>query len=422
MAATAKWHNSQVRPGTPDGEQKNRGRNGTSGANRRQGGKGLRIRMGLLLILAITAGSAADVNAQAKGQHLKDYLIDFPEDAAPLLIGQRVAEHFVMTPHTNFNRTNPPKYITYPESCTWYGALDFAKVSGNEALQTALIKRFDPLLGEKAAMVPVPDHVDYAVFGIVPFELYLLTKDQKYLKLGKTAADTQWGAPQGKRATAASYYYHDQGLSWETRMWIDDMYMITALQTQAYRATGKTVYIDRAAKEMVHYLDSLQQPNGLFYHAPDVPFFWGRGNGWMAAGMTELLRSLPLNHADRPRILKGYHLMMASLLKHQAPTGMWRQLIDDPGSWEETSGTGMFTYAFITGVKLGWLDKETYGKAARKAWLALIKYIDANNDIHNVCEGTNKKNDRQYYLDRKRNTGDLHGQAPVLWCAAALLR
>ena len=24
---------------------------------------------------------------------------------------------------------------------------------------------------------------------------------------------------------------------------------------------------------------------GLFYHAPDVPFVWGRGAGWMAAGM-----------------------------------------------------------------------------------------------------------------------------------------
>jgi hypothetical protein len=32
------------------------------------------------------------------------------------------------------------------------------------------------------------------------------------------------------------------------------------------------------------------------------------------------------------------------------------------------------------------------------------------------------KNDHQYYLDRKRLTGDLHGQAPLLWCATALLR
>ena len=27
-----------------------------------------------------------------------------------------------------------------------------------------------------------------------------------------------------------------------------------------------------------------------------------------------------------------------------------------------------------------------------------------------------------YYLDRERRTGDFHGQAPVLWCASALLR
>jgi rhamnogalacturonyl hydrolase YesR len=101
---------------------------------------------------------------------------------------------------------------------------------------------------------------------------------------------------------------------------------------------------------------------------------------------------------------------------------MWRQLIDDPGSWAETSSTGMFTFALITGVKNGWLDNKTYTPAARKAWLKLITYIDKNGDISEVCEGTNKKNDRQYYLDRKRNTGDLHGQAPVIWCATALLR
>ena len=173
---------------------------------------------------------------------------------------------------------------------------------------------------------------------------------------------------------------------------------------------------------MVVYLDSLQKPNGLFYHAPDVPFFWGRGNGWFAAGMTEILRSLPKNNPDRARIMQGYKTMMASLLKYQAESGMWRQLIDDPGSWPETSCTGMFTFAMITGVKEGWLDAKIYGPAARKAWLALISYINPDGDIREVCQGTNKKNDRQYYLDRERFVGDMHGQAPVLWCATALLR
>lgn len=68
--------------------------------------------------------------------------------------------------------------------------------------------------------------------------------------------------------------------------------------------------------------------------------------------------------------------MMASLLKYQVEDGMWRQLIDDPASWKETPSIGMFTCAFITGVKEGWLNAKTFGPAARKAWLSLIKYIN----------------------------------------------
>jgi rhamnogalacturonyl hydrolase YesR len=82
----------------------------------------------------------------------------------------------------------------------------------------------------------------------------------------------------------------------------------------------------------------------------------------------------------------------------------------------------MFTFAMVTGVKNGWLDAKTYGPAARRAWLALVGYIDQNADVTSVCAGTNKLNDLAYYLARPRRTGDLHGQAPVLWSASALLR
>jgi unsaturated rhamnogalacturonyl hydrolase len=346
----------------------------------------------------------------------------FPPGASPREVGKRIAERYLAQPYGNLNRTQPPRVIIYPETCTWYGALEFAKVTGDNDLKSRLIERFQPLLGSRDTLIPIPDHVDYTVFGAVPFELYMQTKDQKYLDLGKRFADNQWSTPSGPRVKPESWYYYNKGMTWQTRMWIDDMFMITAVQSQAYRATGDVKYIDRAAKEMVLYLDSLQRPNGLFYHAPDVPFFWGRGDGWMAAGMSELLRSLPSNNPDRPRIMQGYKSMMAALLKYQAEDGMWRQLIDDPASWKETSCTGMFTFAFITGVKEGWLEEKVYGPAAKKAWLSLIKYINSDGDITDVCEGTNKKNDRQYYLDRKKNIGDLHGQAPLLWCATAWLR
>ena len=198
------------------------------------------------------------------------------------------------------------------------------------------------------------------------------------------------------------------------------MFMITAVQAQAYQVTSDRKYIDRTAREMVMYLDRIQRPNGLFYHTPDVPYFWGRGNGWMAVGMTELLRILPNDNPDRNRIEEAYKLMMRSLLQHQAEDGMWRQLVDDPTSWKETSGTAMFAYAMIVGVKKGWLDKKIYGAAARQAWLSLLTYLNDDDNLREVCEGTNAKNNYQYYLDRKRNTGDLHGQAPLLWCSNAL--
>lgn len=360
------------------------------------------------------------IDAQAKTEIAE--FKSWPKGTSPKEIGVRVANRFIATPHTNFNRPTPPRTITYPETCTWYGALTFAKVTNDKQLVKQLAQRFEPLFGSRDTLIPKPDHVDLTVFGSVPLELYMQTKEQRYLTLGKHIADKQWGPPEGPRVKAESWHYYNKGMTWQTRMWIDDMFMITAVQSQAYRATGDTAYINRAAREMVLYLDTLQKENGLFYHAPDVPFFWGRGDGWMAVGMSELLRSLPKSNPNYARIMKGYKLMMTSLLKYQDAEGMWHQLIDDPTSWAETSCTGMFTFAFITGVKQGWLDKKLYAPAARKAWLKLITYINADSDITEVCEGTNKKNDRQYYIDRKRNIGDLHGQAPVLWCATALLR
>lgn len=362
----------------------------------------------LLLSLLASALVAAAPAAPAAPQNGYDFG-NWEAGTSPQEVGARLAERYLSKPLPE--RTKGKRFITYPEVCTWYGALTFAKVTSDKELGTRLVDRFEPLFTpEHSWGIPPINHVDACVFGAVPLEIYMQTGRYQHRVVGLTIADGQWDNPT------------PEGLTNQTRLWIDDMFMITAVQVQAYRATGDTRYLDRTAREMVYYLDKLQQPNGLFYHAPDVPFFWGRGNGWMAVGMAELLRSLPENHPARERILKGYQAMMASLLKYQDADGMWRQLIDKPESWAETSGTGMFTFAFVTGVKNGWLDQATYGPAARKAWLALIGYINPDGAIRDVCVGTNKKNDYQYYIDRPRAVGDFHGQAPVLWCATALLR
>ncbi len=350
-------------------------------------------------------GWLAAAAALAQSRHFGDW----PAGTDPREVGKRVAEAFIPVPNMEMP-SHGPKALHYSHVATWTGALQFAQLTQDKDLRKRLIDRFDPMFAAIGDTVPFTDHVDGAVFGSLPLELYIQEPRFRYRLMGLTFADAQWDRPL------------PDGLSRQTRWWIDDMYMITALQLQAYRVTGDSKYLERTADSMVAYLKKLQQPTGLFFHAPDIPFYWGRGDGWVAVGMAELLRELPAKHRHHRFVLAAYRKMMAALLSNQAANGMWRQLIDKPESWEETSATAMFTYAFVTGVKNGWLPEDTYGPAARKAWIAVVGYLTPEGLLREVCVGTGKKNDIQHYLNRPRVTGDTHGQAPMLWSATALLR
>jgi rhamnogalacturonyl hydrolase YesR len=351
----------------------------------------------------------------------------FPS-ADPKVVGTRLALNLVSRPAPRpwGAPGGSAAAAWYGEACVGFGALRFAEEAGDKALADKIVARYATIITpEGRSVVPPADHVDRSVFGIVPFEIYRYTQNRAYLDLGKGHADAQWGkppepwnSPQEEKDTGLKAA--TEGLTYQTRFWIDDMYMITSLQAQAYRATKDKIYLDRAAKEMAAYVDRLQKPNGLFYHAESSPFYWGRGNGWVAAGFTELLSELPTDHPDRPKILDGYKKMMAALLKYQSKDGMWRQLIDKEESWAETSSTGMFTFAFATGVRRGWLPEAEYKEPAKRAWVALCSYIDENANVREVCEGTNKGPDEPYYLNRRRWTGDMHGQAGAIWAAWAM--
>ena len=129
-------------------------------------------------------------------------------------------------------------------------------------------------------------------------------------------------------------------------------------------------------------------------------------------------------------------MMMDGILGYQnrgdkEGAGLWNQVIDHDvtDNWPETSGSAMFAFAMITGVKLCLLDADTYGPAARTAWLALTHYLEDDGrlrDISSWCFWTPDEGDAlTYYLTmdgRSKDVGDGHGQAPMLWAAAALLR
>ena len=322
--------------------------------------------------------------------------------------------------------------VHYATVSLWVNALECADLAGDTNLVSALVNQFDPYRpgAKKSSVMNDFRHVDLSIIGAVPLEIAILTGDKELAKLGLSYADRQWEKPREGLDWGDRWYdpiplerrleMWQKGYTPETRLWIDDMYMITLLQSQAFRLTGDVKYIERSAKEMCLYIRELQRDDGLFNHGPDVPFVWGRGDGWMAAGMALNLKYLPKDSECREEIISGYRKMMATLLANQRESGLWGQLVNDPESYEETSGSAMFAYAFMAGVNAGVLNDE-YRIAAEKAYNALLTKLDKYGNLGAVCVGTGKRNSREWYLTRPVCNGDPHGQAPLLWLIRELL-
>ena len=391
----------------------------------------------------ITAASFSICAFASSAFALPQELSSWTKGTEPKEVGRRVIEQFLSTDPEGYMakgftgyKYGSGKYVCYSVASLWVNAFEYASILKDKPLLGRLYGEFTPFLpgGRKADRVTKYRHVDFNVFGAVPLEVAVLFGNKEARSMGLRYADDQWEPPRADDTKEwpkwlLSHYvspdlqdkYLKDGYSGQTRLWIDDMYMINLLQTQAYRVTNDRRYIERAAKEMALYLDRLQLENGLFNHAADVPFRWGRGNGWMAAGMPLVLKYLKPSDQYRDRILAGYRKMMATLLANQRGDGLWGQLVDVPESWGETSGTAMFAYGFLEGVRHGWLEQAAYLPAARKAYLALVAKLDEYGNLADVCIGTGAKNDRQYYFDRQKINGDPHGQAALLWCVNSIL-
>ncbi len=342
--------------------------------------------------------------------------VEWPEGFTPKEVGLLVAENFAPKPLGT-------KPLNYSQGCTWYGALQIGELLEDQDLLDDLVARFDPILTEEDQdYISREQNVDAHIVGIVPLEIYMINEGQAYLDLGLELADAQWAHPQGS------------GITGEARFWADDMFMITGIQVQAFRASEDPVYRERAALTMAKYIEALQDENGLFYHTRGTKIHWNRANGWAAVGMSELLSSMKPGDDYYDQIMEAYTKMMAALLTYQTDNGLWVQVVDYDGEdpWEETSGSAMFTFAFITGVNHHWLDAESYAPAAIKAWTELVtNHMEDDGDLIGVCIGTGEGYEEagedpeaqlQYYMDRPTSTGDYHGQAPLLWSTAALLR
>ena len=114
---------------------------------------------------------------------------------------------------------------------------------------------------------------------------------------------------------------------------------------------------------------------------------WSRGEGYALFALSELAFELPDGHPKKAELLKIREEMLGKLLEHQDPDGMWHQVLNDWGSYPETSGTGWILYAMGRAIKRGTVDRERFLIPYQKGLAALGRYLAWDGSIFNASCG-----------------------------------
>jgi len=210
---------------------------------------------------------------------------------------------------------------------------------------------------------------------------------------------------------------------------IDDLYMIAPYWCRKAELLNEPKWLDRAIDESLHYFeylwdeeDKLMHPLWLGKDQAPYGLYWGRGNGWYILAVTDLLSFIPEDHPKREAVLDDYRTFIDGIILRQGKNGLWRQILDQPETYSETSCSGMFTYCILKGVNEGWLDRK-YFEFGKKGWHGLQTTVNKDFEITGVCPPSDISNDPNYYLKgRAPKTHDQHGIGPYLLAGAEYLK
>jgi rhamnogalacturonyl hydrolase YesR len=241
------------------------------------------------------------------------------------------------------------------------------------------------------------------------YDLARATGDQRALALMLRAADYYQARSTGEAPCPADAAFR-----------VEDMFYCGAMLGRAFEMTGAENYLETMTGFL---LDAgTQQENGLFWHDRSSPYFWGRGNGFAALGFAEALTYLPDAHPRRESIRQVHLKHLDALRRLQQPTGMYPQVLDFPGSYQEFTGTCMIGYAMARGLGRGWLD-ASYRESVELAWQGVKERVDHQGNVVDSCISTGVQQDRNAYLDRTAIFGYDHRSGSLaLWFAVELER
>ena len=196
---------------------------------------------------------------------------------------------------------------------------------------------------------------------------------------------------------------------------VEDMFNCNAILGRAYDLTNDPKYLDIMSGLL---LDAgTQQEDGLFFHARGAPYYWGRGNGFAAIGFSESLTYMPEDHVNRSNLIDIHINHLSALRRLQQPSGMYWQMLNLPGSYQEFTCTCMIGYAMARGIRFGWLD-SSFSDSVNLAWQGVSERIDDDGNVVDACISTGVQDSVDAYLSREAIFGrDDRSGSLALWFA-----
>ena len=178
--------------------------------------------------------------------------------------------------------------------------------------------------------------------------------------------------------------------------WSDALYMAPPTLGLLAQITNDERYLKFIDAEYKLTYDALyDRQDKLFYRdtrfidqrTPDgQKVFWSRGNGWVYAGLADLLEVMPVNYPTRQFYVELFKEISSAIVAAQQPDGLWYPSLKDPGQIPigETSGSALFIYGLAWGVQGGTLSRAIYWPVVERGWNGLLTRIGATGTVYFV--------------------------------------
>jgi len=256
---------------------------------------------------------------------------------------------------------------------------------------------------------------DNGPMGASLLELYKTNPNPAYLAyINETAHHLNKVEPRLKDGTIARIWPH------ENTIWADDAYMAISFLARMGEFTGDNRYFTDAARQVLNYTKYLWFPHKQLYihcyHTDNKEHgvaHWSRANGWVFMAQVDLLTVMPKNHPLRKKVIENFRMQAAGIARYQGKNGLWHQILDRVDSYEEITGTAMFTLGLARGVKEGWLHPD-FIHVAEMGLRGMLRLITPEGDVTTICVATGIMPSLKYYYDRPTQTNDPMGEGPVL--------